>query len=92
MDIRSLDKSSYSTSTDFPIYAGQLSTLQAIVRRENPRKKKSLWSDRRYLGTSLTFKAVIWFGSIGILLGVIQIVLTLIQVVYAIKLYQLEVI
>ena len=70
---------------EFHIFRRRLIILEDFVKTAVPKRESSLWKDRRNLEKSITFKAVIVFGSLGIVIGLIQIILSILQVAYAIK-------
>ena len=59
--------------------------LQDFAESALPKRRRSLWNDRRNLEKFYTFKAVVIFGSLAVIIGLIQIVLSGMQVAYAIK-------
>ena len=60
------------------------------MKRRKPGKLAALWKDRRDYNSFYTFWAVLAFGSLGVLLGVMQVVLSAFQVVYAVKSYKAQ--
>ena len=70
---------------DFSALARRLRILQNFAETALPKRRRSLGNDRRNLEKSYTFKAVVVFGSLGVVIGLIQIVLSGMQVAYAIK-------
>lgn len=69
----------------FSAYARRLTILQNFAETALPKRRRSLWNDRRNLEKYYTFKAVVIFGSLGVVIGLIQIVPSGMQVAYAIK-------
>lgn len=59
--------------------------LQSFAESALPKRRRSLWNDRRNLEKFYTFKAVLIFGSLGVIIGLIQFVLSGMQVACAIK-------
>jgi hypothetical protein len=92
-------RSSYSKSTDFPIFAARLSVIQEYIQRQNPDTIAMLWRDKRNLlqwyvrpsyatltrliNNRYTFWAVTVIGSLGIALSMVQTGLAAAQVYYA---------
>ncbi|KAJ5113777.1 hypothetical protein N7456_002311 [Penicillium angulare] len=74
---------------EFPILGSRLEGLQEFIDRQPPRSGKTLWKDKRNMKDWWTFWAVIIFGSIGTIIGILQVVLAVLQIVWAIKSYNL---
>ncbi|MDI1493095.1 MAG: hypothetical protein OHK93_004881 [Ramalina farinacea] len=70
---------------EFRIFRRRLTILEDFAKTAVPKRGRSLWKDQRNLEKSITFKAVIVFGSLGVVIGLIQIILSILQVAYAIK-------
>ena len=70
---------------EFRIFRRRLIILEDFAKTAVPKRGRSLWKDQRNLEKSITFKAVIVFGSLGVVIGLIQIILSILQVAYAIK-------
>ena len=77
----------FSKTTDFPIFAERLSILQQYVQKQRPSTLKGLWTNKTDINAYHTFRAVLVFGSLGVILGIIQVVFTVVQTVYSIKVY-----
>lgn len=69
----------------FRIFRRRLIILEDFAKNAVPRRRRLLCRDRRNLEESITFKAIIVFGSLGVIIGLIQIILSVLQVAYAIK-------
>ena len=70
---------------DFHYFRRRLVILEHFAQNAVPKRGWSLWKDQRNLEKSITFKAIIVFGSLGVVIGLIQIILSILQVAYAIK-------
>lgn len=77
------DRLRYSRSVHFPLLAARISVLQDVLAKQKPGGLLSVWHDRRDFDALYTFRAVIIFGTIGVILSLIQTVLTGVQVYYA---------
>lgn len=77
-------RNSYSKTTEFPIFAARLSVLQDYIMRQNPNSLRMIWQDKRNSYQWWTFWAVVVIGCFGILLSLIQTVLSALQVYYAV--------
>ncbi|KAF5536940.1 hypothetical protein FPHYL_12837 [Fusarium phyllophilum] len=78
-------KPNYSPSSDFPILSSRLARIQAFSRANNPNRGLKLWSDRRDLNLTYTYRAVIVFGTIGVILSLAQTCLSAAQLKYSMK-------
>ena len=65
--------------SQFPTYREQLYAIQKYIERRRPRRLLEIWRDRREPERFFTFWAVIFFGSAGLVLSVIQVLLTAAQ-------------
>ncbi|KAL3952367.1 hypothetical protein ACCO45_012310 [Purpureocillium lilacinum] len=77
------ESDTYSAKHDFPVFGGKLLTLQSYNMRQQPRRVKDLWLDRRNPLQWYTFWAVLWVGGAGIVLAILQVVVGVAQLVYA---------
>ena len=75
----------YSVTTDFPTLGPRLLRLQAYSLRQTPSKIWDLWRDFRTPLQWYTFWAVVLFGGLGVLLGILQTLLAIVQVVSSFK-------
>lgn len=84
LDGNLIESDTYSARDDFPTFGARLLALQNYNKRRQPSKMTDLWRDRRNPLQWYTFWAVIWVGGAGILLGILQFVVGLVQVIYTI--------
>lgn len=80
-------RKSFSQRTDFPIFAQRFSVLQKFISQQRPGTLRALWGNKADINAYHTFRAVLVFGSLGVFLGLIQVVAGIIQAVYTIKAY-----
>jgi hypothetical protein len=73
----------FSTSEDFPVFGTRLSAIQSFMLNHEPKSVWYLWKDGRSLEKITTFHAVIIFGTLGVIIAVIQTVLSGLQLHYA---------
>lgn len=73
------DQLEYDLIQDFPHLRGRLSRLRNHVSLKKPRSLKELWLDNRDSATWLTFWAVLIFGSMGVLLSLLQLIFQVLQ-------------
>lgn len=78
-----IESSSYSARDDFPTFGHRLLALQRYNSRHQPSKITDLWRDRRNLLQWYTFWAVLLVGGLGLLLATLQLIVGIIQVIYA---------
>ena len=79
------EEDSYSSQDDFPMFGQRLVKLQAFTLRQQPSKLRDLWRDRRNPLQWYTFWAVLVVGGLSILLGFLQLGVTIAQLVVAMK-------
>jgi hypothetical protein len=72
-------KAVYKVQEDFPNLGERLLELQDFVEQQNPRDLRTLWYDRRDILRFHTYWAVIFFGSLSILLSAAQLTLSAAQ-------------
>lgn len=60
-------------SSEFPTYSEHMYAIQNHVERHRPRRFREIWRDRRDLEKFSALWAVFVFGSISILLSIVQI-------------------
>ena len=77
------ESASYTVRHDFPIFGARLLALQEYNERQKPTRARDLWRDRRNPLQWYTFWAVIWVGSISIILGTLQLAVSIAQLYYA---------
>ncbi|KAK0646748.1 hypothetical protein B0T16DRAFT_169043 [Cercophora newfieldiana] len=78
-------RTTYSLSTDFPIFAMRLRALQNDILSQQPNEFLALWHDRRDLLKWSQFWLILIVSAVGLLLSVLQTAFTLVQTVYVIK-------
>lgn len=78
------DSDTYSALDDFPYFGQRLILLQRYNMRQQPSRVKDIWRDRRNPLQWYTFWTVLWVGGAGILLAILQLVVGLVQLYYAI--------
>ena len=76
-------KSVYSARADFPFLADRLLSLQDFVVTQCPSDWRTVWRDRRDTARFWTLWAVMVFGGTSIIIGIIQVALSVAQVVAA---------
>ncbi|KAI9708938.1 MAG: hypothetical protein M1820_003632 [Bogoriella megaspora] len=72
----------YRLRRDFPMLRSRLTRLVAYLERKRPRTWRELWVDKRDSASWLTFWAVIMIGGMGLVLGLLQVILQIVQIVY----------
>jgi len=77
------ESASYTVEHDFPVFGARLLALQEYNERQKPTRARDLWRDRRNPLQWYTFWAVIWVGSISIILGTLQLAVSIAQLYYA---------
>jgi len=77
------ESASYTVEHDFPVFGARLLALQEYNERQKPTRARDLWRDRRNPLQWYTFWAVIWVGSISIILGTLQLGVSIAQLYYA---------
>lgn len=70
---------------NFPQLGLKLLELQAYITDQRPRALKDVWNDRRNPHEAFTFWAVVLIGGATIVLGVLQIILSALQLVWTIR-------
>jgi hypothetical protein len=81
-------KATFSKAVDFPVFAERLSELQDFIGKQPLSSLNALWNDHRDLNTLYTFRAVLVFGTIGVVIGLFGMALQAIQTAYTIMSYQ----
>ncbi|KAH8623457.1 hypothetical protein IG631_21936 [Alternaria alternata] len=74
-----LEHSTYSTALDFPVLGTRLLKIQDFDTRHTPYKLRELWRDRRQPLQWYAFWAVLIVGGATIVIGLCQIVLSIVQ-------------
>ncbi|KAM0801934.1 hypothetical protein BDR22DRAFT_887989 [Usnea florida] len=80
-------RASYSSMSDFPIFAQRLQRIQEDILRQQPTRLSALWNDNRDMLRWYTFWAVIGFGFVTVLFAIHQSITSTLQTVYTIKAY-----
>lgn len=83
LDNRLVESDTYSSQDDFPCFGQRLLAVQHYNLRQQPRRIRDLWRDRRNPLQWYTFWAVVWVGGITIVLGALQLVAAVIQAYYS---------
>lgn len=73
----------YNASVHFPILGSRLLDLADYSMSQRPRNLVEVWNDQRDPERLLTFKALVIFGGLALLLGLIQTLLGVAQLVLA---------
>jgi hypothetical protein len=73
------ERDAYDLPRDFPIYRSRLAILLRHLASRKPRSWKELWQDKRDSASWLTFWVVLIFGASGIMLGLFQVILQIVQ-------------
>ncbi|KAF2191374.1 hypothetical protein K469DRAFT_656205 [Zopfia rhizophila CBS 207.26] len=81
------ERTVFSKEVDFPVFAERLSKLQKFASKQQSGTLKAVWSDHRNFEALYTFRAVIIFGTVSVILSFIQVVLQAIQTTYTMKSY-----
>jgi hypothetical protein len=79
-----VESDTYSAQDEFPTFGARLLTLQRYNMRRQPSRFTDLWRDRRNRLQWFTFWAVLWVGGAGIILALLQFVVSVVQMIYAI--------
>jgi hypothetical protein len=85
---------SYEKRDAFPLLTDRLNSVQRFILRQQPNRWKALWNDTRDLTRWYTLWAVAIFGTISILLSVIQVGIGVAQIFAAyqgLKLTQIQI-
>lgn len=77
--INLIEREQYDLVGDFPHLRSRLVRLNSYATAKKPHSVRQLWKDKRDSTAWLAFWSVIIIGSIGILLGLIQTVLQIMQ-------------
>lgn len=83
-DVTLAERQEYDVSTNFPHLRSRIVRLSGYALTKKPRSFKQLWLDNRDSASWLTFWTVLVFGSISILLGLLQAVFQVLQYVQGI--------
>lgn len=80
---RLIESDTYSSGDDFPHFGSRLLAVQQYNLRQQPRRIRDLWRDRRNPLQWYTFWAVLWVGGITIVLALLQLAAGIIQTYYS---------
>lgn len=83
VDNQLMESDTYSSGDDFPHFGSRLLAVQQYNLRQQPRRIRDLWRDRRNPLQWYTFWAVLWVGGITIVLALLQLVAGIIQTYYS---------
>ncbi|KAL7919268.1 hypothetical protein ACQKWADRAFT_323135 [Trichoderma austrokoningii] len=83
VDDQLMESDTYSSGDDFPHFGSRLLAVQQYNLRQQPRRIRDLWRDRRNPLQWYTFWAVLWVGGITIVLALLQLVAAIIQTYYS---------
>lgn len=76
------ERSVYSSTADFQHLGQRLAQLEEYSRNQKPRGLIEVWNDHRDPYQSLTFWAVVIVGGSSIFLSVVQVILSIAQLVF----------
>ncbi len=79
------ENTSYSSIDDFPLFGHRLAKLQDFTLRQHPSKLTDLWRDRRNPLQWYTFWAVLIVGGVSMLLSLVQVGVSIAQLVVSIR-------
>lgn len=80
-----LEHDTYNSVVDFPMLGRRLLQLQELSLRQNPSRIRDLWRDRRNVVQWYTFWAVLIVAIMAFFAAVIQIALSIAQLIFTIK-------
>ncbi|KAF2259243.1 hypothetical protein CC78DRAFT_475942 [Lojkania enalia] len=83
-----LEESAYSSQDDFPLFGQRLAKLQEFTYRQQPSRLRDLWRDRRNPLQWYTFWAVLVVGGLSILLGLLQLLVSVAQLIVVLAIPQ----
>ncbi|KAH7175753.1 hypothetical protein EDB81DRAFT_633955 [Dactylonectria macrodidyma] len=79
------EREEYDLAGDFPHLRSRIVRLSSYASSKKPRSIRQLWRDKRDSTAWLAFWSVLIFGSVSILLGVVQAVFQIMQYVLALQ-------
>jgi hypothetical protein len=79
------ERDEYDLAEDFPHLRSKLARLSSCASSKKPQSIRQLWADRRNSPAWLAFWSVLMFGTVGILLTLVQTVVQILQYVDAVK-------
>ncbi|RKK17491.1 hypothetical protein BFJ66_g1036 [Fusarium oxysporum f. sp. cepae] len=80
-----IEREVYDVAGDFPHLRSRIVRLNSYASNKKPRSIQQLWRDKRDSTAWLAFWSVLIFGSVSILLGVVQAVFQIMQYVLALQ-------
>ncbi|RYP80985.1 hypothetical protein DL770_006030 [Monosporascus sp. CRB-9-2] len=80
-----IEREEYDMAGDFPHLRSRIVRLNSYASSKKPRSIRQLWRDKRDSTAWLAFWSVLIFGSVSILLGVVQTVFQIMQYVLALQ-------
>ena len=80
-----VEREEYDLAGDFPHLRCRFVRLSKYASNKKPRSIRQLWGDKRDSAAWLTFWSVLIFGSVSILLGVVQTVFQIMQYALAVR-------
>lgn len=69
----------YYLSRDFPMMQSKLDFLNTIIQHKEPRSFSQLWKDKRNTHQWYTFWAIIFYGTLGLVIALAQLAVAVIQ-------------
>ncbi|KAF4551559.1 Hypothetical protein D9617_13g100600 [Elsinoe fawcettii] len=79
------EHSAYGIHDDFPMFGQRLDKLQMLCKRQQPNRLLDLWQDRRNPLQWYTFWIVTIVGGLTILLTILQLLISIAQLIVAIQ-------
>lgn len=79
--IKLIEREEYDLSGDFSHFRSRMVQLNSYTSSKKPRSILQLWRDKRDSTAWIAFWSVLIFGSVSILLGVVQAVFQILQFV-----------
>jgi hypothetical protein len=80
-----IERDEYDLTGDFPHLRSKLLRLNSYASSKKPRSIQQLWRDKRDSTAWLAFWSVLIFGSLSILLGIVQTAFQILQYVSALR-------
>lgn len=69
----------YYLSRDFPMMQSKLDFLNTVIQHKEPRSFSQLWKDKRNTHQWYTFWAIIFYGTLGLVIALAQLAVAVIQ-------------
>jgi hypothetical protein len=80
-----IEREEYDLGGDFPHFRSRIVRLNSYASSKKPRSIRQLWRDKRDSTAWLAFWSVLIFGSVSILLGLVQVVFQIMQYAFAVQ-------